>query len=130
MPQSQRPRRGRTRIRVYWRNLPRASVRLLVVREREVGPRDVVSDEEAAAVLRTPRATVRRAVFKGQLRARQHNGEYWIPLREVLRFLEDQEDLEASRQAIADAERHEARRPGSGYIPLETVIRRFERRSR
>jgi excisionase family DNA binding protein len=81
-------------IRVLWENPPGPNQALILVRsfrgqeyQRKVGPRGLLTQIEAAAVLGVSLMTVNRHVRSGKLRDTAKRGVSMIPLSEVKRFL-------------------------------------------
>src|SRR5713226_4272943 len=100
------------KIRVYRKT--RSAPRVTLVREnrgrsfqREVGPRGLLTIEEAAAVLDRPVAAVRQSIRAGFLRAQRIGGHLVVTLAACHRYLRE----EAEDRAAIRARRHQRRYP-------------------
>ncbi len=85
-------------IRVYWENPPGPDQGLMLIRELRgrryetfIGPRDSLTQIEAAAVLKVSVMTVNRYVRAGILKDHREGGVSVIRLSEIKRFLRERE---------------------------------------
>lgn len=87
--------------------------------EREVGPNDLLTLAEAAAVLERPVADVRRAIRTRFLPARRRRRQVLVTVAACHRFL--REEREDGQDAVAAVER--ARRTGAQPLSSDHVFR-------
>jgi hypothetical protein len=83
------------------------------VRPRVLGPRELLTLDEAAEVLRRPREHVERAIRAGFLPTRRKGTQCYVTVQACRAFLaEERADLEAARASR-----------GGRFIPAEEVFR-------
>lgn len=112
------------RIRASWHQptgpVPRVTLARIVRGvpvERTVGPRGLLTLEEAAAVLDRPIREVRKDIRTAFLPARRHEGRLVVTVAACYRFLvEEREDGQGACAAL-----EEMRRTGQRPIPYERV---------
>ena len=98
------------RLRIY-RGRPTGPLRITVVRaggKREIGPRGLLTIEEAALFMRRPAAAVRRSIAAGLLQARSRGAQRLVTLAACDRYVR----TEANDSAAIHARRNQRRIPG------------------
>jgi hypothetical protein len=91
------------------------------VEQRELGPRDVLTIAEAAAILKRPVSEIRKDIRARFLRATRRKGRVMVTVAACRRFLdEEREDGKAALDAAERIGRGEA-----GLIPYEEVKKRL-----
>ena len=91
------------------------------VQQRELGSRDVLTMNEAAAVLKRPLRELRQDIRSGFLRATRRKGHVVITVAACRRFIdEEREDGEAAAHVAARIRRRDAK-----LVPYEEVKKRL-----
>jgi hypothetical protein len=91
------------------------------VEERTLGPLDVLTLNEAAAILRRPVTEIRRDIRGGFLRAARRKGRVVVTVAACRQFLDEEREDGAATLRVADR----IRGGDAKLIPYEEIKKRF-----